>query len=237
MAQLSQIYFTALFGGAVGITFTALFGVAVRNEWNSQLTPRAWSRPVKVVKNVLDGPSVVCGQRLVGWYSLGWVRFAMGLTYPQGLAGVPGTGTREDGWAGPTLKLNLDGVILCRYHRMLFKVSVLATVLCLGVLLPAYATSTCDPLVLGYGTCSGLWNNTNFDNLTIASVPDKVYVPNNQTLYYTLDNGTVVEVPPSTDGDGDGAAVLGRTWVAGVSWRLMACVLCSIVIYVYTCCE
>jgi hypothetical protein len=204
----------------VGITFTALFGVAVDREWNSQLTPRAWSRPVPVVKNVLTDKW--CGLRI---YSLSWILWARKLTYPQGMTGIPGTGTRSDGWAGPTLKMNLDGVILCKYHQMLFKISVLATVLCLLVLLPSYASARCDPRVLGYNTCVALWNNTDFANVTIAAVPAKIWTPNNQTLYYTLDNGTVVEVPPSPEGVEN--PIAGKTWVDGVSWRFMMCVLCS----------
>lgn len=228
MAQLSQIYFTTLVGTILIVVFSALFGLAVRKEWNSQLTPRAWSRPIKVIKNVLT--DTICGVQI---YSINWMIWALKLTYPMGLAGIPGTGTRSDGWAGPTLKMNLDGVILCKYHRMLFKVSVFATALCLFVLLPTYSTAKCDPRLLGYNTCTSLWNNTDFDNLTISAIPNKVWTPNNQTLYYTFENGTTVAIPPSDEGTQQRI----NTWVDGVSWRLMMCPLCAILIYIYICCE
>jgi hypothetical protein len=228
MAQLSQIYITTLVGVVLSVVFSALFGLAVQQEWNSQLTPRAWSRPVKVLKNVLTDR--ICGLRI---YSINWMIWALKLTYPEGLAGIPGTGTRSDGWDGPTLKMNLDAVILCKYHRMLFKISILATFLCLFILLPAYSTATCDPTVLGYNTCMARWNNTDFDNLTISSVPSKVWNPSNQTLYYTFENGTVVRVPPQTESTEKHVL----PWVDGVSWRLMLCPLCAIIIYVYTCRE
>jgi hypothetical protein len=228
MAQLSQIYFTSLVGVILGIVFTTFFGLAVQQEWNSQLTPRAWSRPTMVIKNVLT--DTICGIR---FYSINWMIWALKLTYPDAIMGIQGTGTRSNGWAGPTLKMNLDGVILCKYHRLLFKVSVFATIICVLILLPTYSSAKCDPTILGYNTCATLWNNTDFDNLTIAAVPSKVWTPNNTTLYYTYENGTVVEIPPTPEG----TQPTIPQWVDGVSWRLSMCAFCAILINIYTCCE
>ena len=49
------------------------------------------------------------------------------------LEGIDGTGTRDNGWSGPKLSCNLDGIILIKYANLCLKVAVLATVLCLGL--------------------------------------------------------------------------------------------------------
>ena len=51
-----------------------------------------------------------------GGAAFGWMFWIMGLSYQQLLEGVPGTGTRKDGMAGSMLKINLDGIVLLRFH-------------------------------------------------------------------------------------------------------------------------
>jgi hypothetical protein len=46
----------------------------------------------------------------------GWIPWTLSLSYDQLLTGVPGTGTRKDGMEGSLLKVNLDGIILLRFH-------------------------------------------------------------------------------------------------------------------------
>jgi hypothetical protein len=46
----------------------------------------------------------------------GWIPWVMSLSYEQMLKGVPGTGTRKNGLAGSMLKVNLDGIVLLRFH-------------------------------------------------------------------------------------------------------------------------
>jgi hypothetical protein len=46
----------------------------------------------------------------------GWIRWTMSLSYEQLLNGVPGTGTRKNGMEGSMLKVNLDGIVLLRFH-------------------------------------------------------------------------------------------------------------------------
>lgn len=113
MSTLSQIIGNVIMGSIVTTGSFCAFGAAVRFGWNSNLTPRAWSRPKAVLKNVLHGP----------WYGVSWIGWAMRQQYSDLLAGIPGTGTRMDGWSGPTLKTNLDTVILLRFHMMQLKVS------------------------------------------------------------------------------------------------------------------
>ena len=47
---------------------------------------------------------------------LGWIPWSLSLSYDQLLKGVPGTGTRKDGMEGSMLRVNLDGIILLRFH-------------------------------------------------------------------------------------------------------------------------
>ncbi len=46
----------------------------------------------------------------------GWMFWTMSLSYEQLLKGVPGTGTRKNGMEGSMLKVNLDGIVLLRFH-------------------------------------------------------------------------------------------------------------------------
>jgi hypothetical protein len=113
MSTLSQIAATVVLGSVTTTVALLLFGSAVRLGWNYNLTPRAWSRPRAVIKNCLEGP----------FYGISWISWAMRQQYGDLLAGIPGTGTRKDGWSGPTLKANLDAVIQLRFHMLQFKVS------------------------------------------------------------------------------------------------------------------
>ncbi len=47
---------------------------------------------------------------------LGWIPWTLSLSYEQLLKGVPGTGTRKNGMEGSMLKVNLDGIVLLRFH-------------------------------------------------------------------------------------------------------------------------
>jgi len=230
-----------------------LFGIAIKFEWNSQLTPKAWNRPRNVLKNVLKRHSIF---GCLNFYPITWFLWARKLTYPAAMEGIPGTGTRDDGWSGPTLKMNLDGVILLKFHRMLFKIALLATLVSCGILLPTYTSSVCDPEIFSERECRRLWALTDFENLTISHVPE---VRRNDESYRNRKrqrrNSTVVgddftnwsddkDPPQIIDVEGNiiipSAPVSLKTnadtkWVPGISWRLMTTALCSAFIYAYTC--
>lgn len=258
MAQLNQIIWSNITWGASGVFFMCLFGIAIKFEWNSQLTPKAWNRPRNVLKNVLKTHRI-CG--CWNLYPITWFLWARKLTYPAAMEGIPGTGTRDDGWSGPTLKMNLDGVILLKFHRMLFKIGLLATLLSCGVLLPTYTSSVCDPDIVTEQECQRLSSLTDFENLTIAHVPEvrrrhedsrkrRGGFGKNATIedfldddYYPFmdgakpqifdDGGNIIipsaPVAPETNAD--------TKWVPGISWRLMTTAICSAIIYAYTCCK
>lgn len=46
----------------------------------------------------------------------GWIPWTLSISYDQLLTGVPGTGTRKGGMEGSLLRVNLDGIILLRFH-------------------------------------------------------------------------------------------------------------------------
>lgn len=48
----------------------------------------------------------------------GWYKWTLGLTYDTMLGGVPGTGTRNNGLSGQMLRVNLDHIVLLRFHGM-----------------------------------------------------------------------------------------------------------------------
>jgi hypothetical protein len=56
----------------------------------------------------------------------GWIPWTLSLSYDQLLNGVPGTGTRKGGMEGSLLKVNLDGIILLRFHGELFIIIILS---------------------------------------------------------------------------------------------------------------
>ena len=67
----------------------------------------------------------------------------MNLSYDDMLSGVPGTGTRDDGYAGALLRVNLDGIVLLRFHALCLKVSLFCVMVALGLLLPLNYTAQC----------------------------------------------------------------------------------------------
>lgn len=127
----------------------------------------------------------------------GWIGWTLGLTYDTMLRGVPGTGTREGGMAGMLLKVKMDGIVLLRFHTMAMKVAGLATVLLLGIILPAYTSGQChrrahadeDGAVDGCATKA--YNVTNYERTTIANVPSLPDVLDSKETLFVTHNGTL----------------------------------------------
>lgn len=219
MATLSQIYVTFFTGVVVATGSFLAFGAGVRFDKNSTLTPRAWSRPVSTVKNNLGGP-----------YCISWIAWAIRQRYIDLLAGIPGTGTRLDGWSGPTLRTNLDGIVMLRYHVLLLKVSIVASLLCMLLLLPLYATVPCDPYNLGLNSCISQANLTDFEALTIANVPSIEFDPYlNQTTAIVINGTYTIIVQPRT------SPLSPWRWINGLSGRYAAFALTVLVVTWYTC--
>ena len=58
----------------------------------------------------------------------GWIPWTLSLSYDQLLQGVPGTGTRKDGMAGINLRVNMDGIVLLRFHGEYLSLSLMMMV-------------------------------------------------------------------------------------------------------------
>ena len=163
-----------MFGAIFLLICMIFFSVAIHYEWNDELAPRAANRPKAVMKNaILHGFSDRYKDKIY-IYPFAWIVWSYNLTYKQCLSGIPGTGTRKDGWEGPLLKTNLDAVILLKFHTLVFKIGLLVAALCLIVILPVNTTAGCDPAVFGSGTCAQHDKLSGFVRTTIANIPDKV---------------------------------------------------------------
>jgi hypothetical protein len=101
----------------------------------------------------------------------GWIPWVLSLSYDQLLTGVPGTGTRKGGMEGNLLKVNLDGIVLLRFHALCLRVAIVATIIGIGLILPLNITARCfkgnsNPL------CNATsYNLTDFQVTTLANIP------------------------------------------------------------------
>jgi hypothetical protein len=118
MTTLEAIGFTIVGGTSVLLTCVVCFGIAVRKQ-SFFVAPRCTARPPDTIYN--HKPKDSCQKR--GNAFLGWIPWTLSLSYDTMLRGIPGTGTRKNGMGGSLLKLNLDSIILLRYHGMLSVIS------------------------------------------------------------------------------------------------------------------
>ena len=217
MATFQQIIVNLIVGIIIFLGSIGLFGGAVRFEYNRHLAPRTWSRPIKVLKNVLQG----C-------YCCKWYSWGLNLSYTQLLDGIPGTGTREDGWAGPKLKTNLGGIIMLKFHKMLMKICAVTMIPCMLILFPVFFTAECDEKILGKGTCDPINTNlTTFEESTIAHMPPFDFDP--------FVNGT--NSTDSNDDEDISEGIPRKFFIQNTEllWRYFMVVLVAFIIYIYTC--
>jgi len=115
-----------------------------------------------------------------GGPTFGWIPWTLSLSYETLLKGVPGTGTRKRGMEGAMLKVNLDGIVLLRFHALAFRVVILTTILALGIILPMnlYAGFCHDSDVLD---CHESQNITTYEMTTLMNIP-LVKHPNGNNL-------------------------------------------------------
>ena len=192
MTTLQSISFTLAGGLCVTAVSLVCFGVAVRAR-HPYIAPRCTARPKDAIYN--PDPQHSCQDR--GSPMLGWIAWTLGLTYDTMLRGVPGTGTREGGMSGMLLSVKLDGIVLLRFHTMAMKVAGLATVLLIGIILPAYTSGQCH--IRGFaneegmveGCASLVANVTNYERTTIANVPSLTDVVDSKESLFATQNGTL----------------------------------------------
>lgn len=186
------------------------FGIAVHRGMNRLFAPRSWARPKAIIKNQIGRP-----------YSLSWIPWALRLSYSEMLEGIEGTGTRDNGWSGTKLCCNLDGIILIKFVNLCLRVAVLATILCVGLVLPANFTAQCVPEAYddfeeGNRTCYNFTQLTTFEKTTMANIPQLVYSAN--STWYSPD------LFKNAFGES-----------TGITIRMLTTLLVCFAIYTYTC--
>jgi hypothetical protein len=151
-----------------------------------------------------------------------WIPWALNLTYSEMLEGVKGTGTRNNGWSGWKLRCNLDGIILIKFCVLCLKVSILATILCIGVILPLNITAECNPeayedIEIGNQTCMNTTELNSYEKTTYANIPILVLSAN--STWYSKSLFTDAFSKEST----------------AITMRMFAILFVACVIYTYTC--
>jgi len=186
MTTLDSIGYTVAAGFGVSLLSFAAFGLALRLR-SINIAPRCTARHPDTIYNakakrtqarkVKDNDDVCSVPRDELQYRgnciWGWIPWAVSLPYETLLKGVPGTGTRKGGVEGSLLKVNLDGIIMIKFHAMCLKVALLATALCIGICLPINYTA-CFRDENSTKECSVRQNftsMTNFEKTTLAAIP------------------------------------------------------------------
>ena len=188
MSNFEAISFNLYVGCGVVAGSLLAFSAAVRFGFQNQLAPRVCHRPNDVIKNVLKRP-----------YWFHFIPWTLNLSYKEMLIGIEGTGTRDNGWQGSKLKVsiywrllshvlsfqrnrrsltfwvrkvNLDGVILIKFHALCLKVVIFATFICCVVLLPLNVTASANcKSVVGEEECSRISNLNSFEKTTLSAIP------------------------------------------------------------------
>jgi Late exocytosis, associated with Golgi transport len=200
---LAQIGVTALAGVLVHSFCIFFFGIALIRR-STHIAPRCQARPRNVIYN--PNPSHLSQDR--GNPFWGWIPWVLRLSYEDLLKGVPGTGTREGGLAGSMLHVNLDDIVMLRFHSFGLRVTTLGLFIYTLILLPLYWTAI---------YCSGADGN-NLDTTSMSC--------SNLTDY---DRTTLASIVPEASN--------GQFKLAELSLRLYAAVLCSWIVTCYACVE
>ena len=222
---LWNIGVTLMIGAAVGVLCFVVFGLSIYSR-NPNVAPRCTARPKDVIykANATENDIQYRGNPFCGW--IFWV---LSLSYDTMLRGVPGTGTRHGGMEGRMLSVNMDGIVLLRYHHIGYKVALLTTFICMCVILPLNLTAQC----YDFNTTAGQ-----------AEFNDYCRNPNNSSeLLTTYQRTTLANIPSVTNTTEDITFSLEK--LRNTPWfgypysrtlvRLYIIAICSWIVYVYTC--
>mmetsp|Transcript_1760 Transcript_1760/g.2442 ORF Transcript_1760/g.2442 Transcript_1760/m.2442 type:complete len:1420 (-) Transcript_1760:1101-5360(-) len=179
MTTLEAIGFTFAGGSIFFFGTLACFGCAVKKR-NVNIAPRCAARHPDTIYN----PGASNTKKAVQYRGnpwTGWIWWTLGLSYDTMIRGIPGTGTRRGGLEGSMLTVNLDGVVLFKFHALCLKVSALATVLCICIILPINLTARCYNTDVSECLVQGSYNLTNYEKTTLANIPPLVFESDNET--------------------------------------------------------
>jgi len=179
---LKQLGVTLAVGCVVLVVTVLLFAGALRLRI-THIAPRCEARPRNVIFN--DAASHP-DQNRGNPFLLGWVWWSFSLSYHTMMMGVPGTGTRHDGLAGSMLKVNLDNIVLLRFHALALRIAFFAMCTYCGIVLPVYMTTTCDAaatattadgvIIQNCTSDTGYNVTTRYEQMTLANVPSLGHV-------------------------------------------------------------
>lgn len=164
MTRLAQIGVTVVVGFIVLSVAILFFGIAVKLR-STHIAPRCEARPRNVVYN--PNPADPSQDRGNAW--LGWIPWVLKLSYEDMLTGVPGTGTRDGGLGGNLLRVNMDNIVMLRFHSYGLRICTVALLLYIAVLLPLYWTAGCEGDEIGSlgAICK---NMTDYDRTTLSNI-------------------------------------------------------------------
>jgi len=169
----------------------------------------------------------------------GWIPWTLALSYDTMLRGVPGTGTRRRGLDGSLLRVNLDAIVLFRFHAICLRVAVLATILCIGVVLPLNLTARChnisnDPTDPEYDPqCfSADYTLTDYERTTLKNIPPLTYADADDPLKNVSDNAGFIEKFIAAFKHSAANTIWGSAYKRNLG-RLYGVVLCSWIITWY----
>ena len=169
----------------------------------------------------------------------GWIPWTLALSYDQMLRGVPGTGTRRRGLDGSLLRVNLDAIVLFRFHAICLRVAVLATILCIGIVLPLNLTARChnitnDPTDPEYDPqCfSADYTLTDYERTTLKNIPPLTYADADDPLKNISDDAGFIERFIAAFKHSAANTIWGSAYKKNLG-RLYGIVLCSWIITWY----
>ena len=169
----------------------------------------------------------------------GWIPWTLALSYDQMLRGVPGTGTRRRGLDGSMLRVNLDAIVLFRFHAICLRVAVVATILCIGIVLPLNLTARChnitnDPTDPEYDPqCfSADYTLTDYERTTLKNIPPLTYADADDPLKNVSDDAGFIERFIAAFKHSAANTIWGSAYRRNLG-RLYGIVLCSWIITWY----
>mmetsp|Transcript_8864 Transcript_8864/g.18772 ORF Transcript_8864/g.18772 Transcript_8864/m.18772 type:complete len:991 (+) Transcript_8864:58-3030(+) len=169
----------------------------------------------------------------------GWIPWTLALSYDTMLRGVPGTGTRHKGLDGSLLRVNLDAIVLFRFHAICLRVAVLATILCIGVVLPLNLTARChnssdDPTDVDYDPLcfAANYTLTDYERTTLKNIPPLTYADADDPLNNISDDAGFIERLIAAFKHSAANTIWGSAYRRNLG-RLYGIVLCSWIITWY----
>jgi len=119
MTNFVAMGFLILTGSIIFAATMIAFACAVKAR-HIAIAPRCTARPKNTIYNPNPNGQDVQDR---GGPMFGWIRWTMSLSFDTMIRGVPGTGTRKGGMEGALLKVNLDSIILIKFHGELIESS------------------------------------------------------------------------------------------------------------------